>query len=85
MSMCKRAFLRIILLIGPVILLSGYAVYWANNRLIADGVRVHPLVYQFVLLVVMWVAMWLTSKPLVDELRERAKKRQAERNKAQGP
>ncbi len=73
--MGKRAFLRVVFLIGPAILLSGYAVHWVHNRLIANGVQVHPLLYQLVLLVVMWFAMWLTSKPLIDELRRRKAER----------
>jgi hypothetical protein len=77
-KMIRRAFLRIIFLIAPAILLSGYAVYWTNDFLAADGVHIPTLLYQAILLAVLWIAMWLTAKPLIDDLRKRARERKTE-------
>lgn len=69
--MWRAALLRIVFLIAPAIVLSGLAVYWAKNLLVARGVHVNSFLYQSVALVVVWLAMTVTTKPLIDELRKR--------------
>jgi len=63
--------LRLVFLIAPAIILSALAVYWARNVLVAQGVHVNAFLYQLVAFGVVWIAMTLTTKPLIDELRKR--------------
>lgn len=70
--MLIKAFLRIILLVAPATLLSGIAVHWFRSFLFTSfDIQVVFPVYQLILLVVMWAAMWFTAKPILDELKSR--------------
>ena len=46
----------------PSILASGYVVYRLKEYLVSQGLLVNQGIYTLTLFVVMWVAMWATSR-----------------------
>jgi len=73
--MWSRMLLRLVFLAAPAIIGAAAAVFWARNFLVARGVRIDSFSYTLVLGIAIWLAMWLTTKPLFDELRrQKAKK-----------
>lgn len=75
--MLKRSLLRIIFLVTPAVILSGYITYVIKNALVARGTQVDPLAYEIILVVVVSLAASLTAKPLIEELRKRKRENQA--------
>ncbi len=59
------------LLIATAVFFFASAVYWARNVLVVEGTEVKLFFYQLVAIVVVWLAMWLPTKPPIDALRKR--------------
>lgn len=73
--MWKRALTRLLLTL-PAIWLAAYGVFRLKEYLILSrGVVLHPLLYQFMLLVACWAALQLTYGDILRELRARSRKR----------
>jgi hypothetical protein len=74
-----KRVLGVVLVTVPAMLIAGYVVWTARGFLES----IHPIFYELVLLVAMAGAVSLTAGGLLKELREHARWRQEQREKAQ--
>ena len=77
----KRALIRTFFVVLPAIFIAAFAVYYAYGLLTARGVNINPTLYHWVSVIVVWAAMWFTTRRVLDDLRKHAAIRNARKEK----
>lgn len=79
--MLKHSLLRLIVIVCPAIVASGYIVYTIKEILIRHGIEVNNFIYEIFLCLTMYGVAYWAGKPLFDDIRKKSAEKRRRKTK----